>query len=46
MDFGAAVVAEHLSIPHASVLVIAAGGFVRPDLVAETLYRADQPLNA
>jgi UDP:flavonoid glycosyltransferase YjiC (YdhE family) len=39
MDFGAAVVAEHLSIPHASVLVIAAGGFVRPDVVAEALDR-------
>jgi UDP:flavonoid glycosyltransferase YjiC (YdhE family) len=37
MDFGAAVVAERLGIPHASVLVIAAGSFVRPGLVAEPL---------
>jgi UDP:flavonoid glycosyltransferase YjiC (YdhE family) len=39
MDFGAAVVAEHLGIPHANVLVIAAGGFVRPELVADPLDR-------
>lgn len=37
MDFGAAVIAERLGIPHASVLVIAAGAFVRPVLVAEPL---------
>jgi len=39
MDFGAAVAAERLGIPHASVVVIAAGGFVRPELVAGPLDR-------
>lgn len=39
MDFGTVVVAERLGIPHASVLVIAAGGFVRPALVAPALDR-------
>lgn len=39
MDFGAAVVAERLGIPHATVLVIAAGSFVRPEVVAEPLDR-------
>lgn len=39
MDFGAAVIAERLGIPHASVLVAAAGAFVRPALVAEPLDR-------
>ncbi|MFE0754749.1 glycosyltransferase [Inquilinus sp. NPDC058860] len=37
MDFGAMVAAERLGLPHASVLVIAAGALVRPDLVAEPL---------
>ncbi len=37
MDFGSAVAAESLGIPHAAVIVIAAGGLVRPDLVAEPL---------
>ena len=36
-DFGAAVVAERLGLPHASVIVIAAGSFNRPGLVAEPL---------
>jgi UDP:flavonoid glycosyltransferase YjiC (YdhE family) len=36
-DFGAAVVAEKLGLPHASVLVTAAGSFVRPDVMAEAL---------
>lgn len=39
LDFGAAVAAERLGIPHATVLVIAAGGFVRPDVVAGPLDR-------
>lgn len=37
MDFGAMVAAERLGLPHASVLVIAAGALVRPDLVAGPL---------
>lgn len=37
LDFGAMVVAERLGVPHATVLVIAAGGFVRPDAVAPHL---------
>ena len=37
MDFGAAVAAEALGLPHAAVTVIAAGGLVRPDVVGEAL---------
>lgn len=37
IDFGSAVAAERQGLPHASVLVIAAGSFVRPELVAEPL---------
>lgn len=37
MDFGAMVAAERFGLPHASVLVIAAGALVRPDLVAAPL---------
>jgi UDP:flavonoid glycosyltransferase YjiC (YdhE family) len=37
MDFGAAVAAESLGIPHAAVIVLAAGGMVRPDLIAGPL---------
>jgi MGT family glycosyltransferase len=37
MDFGAAVAAEVLGIPHAAVIVIAAGGLVRPDVVGDSL---------
>ncbi|MFN8499859.1 MAG: glycosyltransferase [Anaerolineae bacterium] len=37
VDFGAMVAAERLGIPHATVLVIAAGGFVRPEFVAAPL---------
>jgi UDP:flavonoid glycosyltransferase YjiC (YdhE family) len=37
VDFGAAVAAERLGIPHASIVVLAAGGLIRPDLVAEPL---------
>jgi MGT family glycosyltransferase len=37
MDFGAMVAAERIGLPHASVLVIAAGALVRPELVAGPL---------
>jgi UDP:flavonoid glycosyltransferase YjiC (YdhE family) len=37
MDFGSAVAAERLGLPHAAVIVLAAGGLVRPDLVGEPL---------
>jgi UDP:flavonoid glycosyltransferase YjiC (YdhE family) len=37
MDFAAAVAAEVLGLPHAAVIVIAAGGLVRPDVVGEAL---------
>jgi len=37
MDFGAMVIAERLALPHASVLCIAAGSLITPDLVAEPL---------
>lgn len=45
-DFGAVIVAERLGLPHASVLVSAAGSFVRPDLLVEALdeVRAEQGL--
>lgn len=48
MDFGSVVVAERVEIPHASVIVIAAGSFVKPALVAEPLnrLRADYGLPA
>ncbi|MFL5777665.1 MAG: glycosyltransferase [Chloroflexota bacterium] len=36
-DFGAAVVAERMRLPHASVLVTASGSFVRPDRLTEAL---------
>jgi UDP:flavonoid glycosyltransferase YjiC (YdhE family) len=38
-DFGSMIVAERLGLPYASVLVIAAGSFVRKELVAEPLRR-------
>ena len=37
MDFGSAVAAERLGLPHAAVIVLAAGGLVRPDVVGEPL---------
>jgi len=37
VDFGAMVVAERLGLPYATVLVIAAGSFVRPSVVAGPL---------
>ncbi|MEV4626164.1 glycosyltransferase [Micromonospora sp. NPDC049523] len=36
-DFGSMVAAERLGLPYASVLVLAAGSLIRPDLVAEPL---------
>lgn len=36
-DFGSMVAAERLGLPHATVLVLAAGSFVQPRLVAEPL---------
>jgi UDP:flavonoid glycosyltransferase YjiC (YdhE family) len=36
-DFAAPVVAEHLDLPHAAVIVIAAGTFVRTGLITEPL---------
>jgi UDP:flavonoid glycosyltransferase YjiC (YdhE family) len=38
MDFGAMAAAERYGVPHASVLVIASGSFVTPELVAEPLH--------
>jgi len=48
MDFGSAVTAERLGIPRASVIVIGAGSFVKPGLIAEPLsrLRADHGLPA
>jgi len=37
MDFGAMIVAERLGIPHATVIVLAAGAFTRAEVVAESL---------
>ncbi len=37
LDFGAMIVAERIGLPHATVLVIAAGSLVRPELVAAPL---------
>lgn len=39
MDFGALIVAERLGLPYVTVLVIAAGSFVPPELIAEPLNR-------
>jgi UDP:flavonoid glycosyltransferase YjiC (YdhE family) len=46
VDFGAAVAAESLGIAHAAVVVLVAGGMLRPDLIAEPLsaLRADYGL--
>jgi UDP:flavonoid glycosyltransferase YjiC (YdhE family) len=47
LDFGSALAAERLGLPHASVLVIAAGALVRHALIAEPLnaLRAELGLN-
>lgn len=37
VDFGAVVAAEVIGIPHAGVIVLAAGGLIRSDLVAQRL---------
>lgn len=37
IDFGSVIAAEHLGLPYATVLVIAAGSFVRKEVVAEPL---------
>jgi UDP:flavonoid glycosyltransferase YjiC (YdhE family) len=37
VDFGSMIAAERLGLPHATVLVAAAGSFVRPEVVAEKL---------
>ncbi|MEO1643925.1 MAG: glycosyltransferase [Chloroflexota bacterium] len=37
VDFGTMIAAEYLDIPHATVVVIASGSFIRPDVVAEPL---------
>ncbi len=37
MDFGAAVAADAVGLPHAAVVVIAAGGFGREDIVGKPL---------
>ena len=39
VDFGAAVAAEVIGLPHAAVVVLAAGGFILPEV-------ADEPLRA
>jgi UDP:flavonoid glycosyltransferase YjiC (YdhE family) len=48
IDFGGLVAAERLRLPYATVLVIAAGSFVRPEVVAEPLdaLRAEHGLPA
>ncbi|MDT0263951.1 glycosyltransferase [Jatrophihabitans lederbergiae] len=48
LDFGAAVAAEALEIPHAGVTVLAAGGMIRAALVADplTALRAQYGLGA
>jgi MGT family glycosyltransferase len=37
VDFGSMIAAERLRLPHATVLVTAAGSFVRPEVVSEPL---------
>lgn len=48
VDFGAAVAAERLGLPHAAIVVLAAGGLIRPDLIADSLdlLRAEHGLPA
>ena len=48
VDFGAAVAAERLGLPHAAFVVLAAGGFLRSDLIADPLdvLRAEHGLPA
>lgn len=46
-DVGAAIAAERLGVPAAMMIVLAAGGFLRPDVVAESLHeiRAEHGLD-
>jgi UDP:flavonoid glycosyltransferase YjiC (YdhE family) len=44
VDFGAMLAAERLGVPHASVVVIVAGSFLRPELIAEPLGRVRSDL--
>ena len=37
MDFGAAIAAEKLGVPHVAIVVLAAGGLIRTDLLSRTL---------
>jgi UDP:flavonoid glycosyltransferase YjiC (YdhE family) len=37
VDFGSMIAADRLGLPYTTVLVIAAGSFIRPDVVAEAL---------
>lgn len=37
VDFGSMIAAERASIPYATVVVLAAGGMIRPDVVADAL---------
>jgi UDP:flavonoid glycosyltransferase YjiC (YdhE family) len=48
VDFGSMIAAERLGLPYASVQVLVAGSFIRPDLVAEPLdeLRAEHGLPA
>ena len=48
VDFGSMIAAERLGLPHATVLVTAAGSFVRPEVVSEPLdaLRAEHGLPA
>lgn len=38
VDFGSVIAAERLGLPYATVLVIAAGSFIRPEVIAEPLH--------
>jgi UDP:flavonoid glycosyltransferase YjiC (YdhE family) len=48
VDFGSVVAAERLGLPYATVLVTAAGSFIRPEVIAEPLHelRAEHGLPA
>ncbi len=48
VDFGSVIAAERLGLPYATVLVTAAGSFVRPEVIAEPLHelRAEHGLPA
>ncbi len=39
VDFGAAVAAEAVGLPHAAVVVLGAGGFIKPALVRDPINR-------